>query len=329
MGALDQSLGALLIGTWFNAMLYMLEITQMISYYRTFPRDRVAFKIMVAFSFLVDTLGTANNCACVYLYTITNWGNAQFLLVQGWTIPTYLALSGLSAFICQLFLCWRFLNFSKNYFVTAFLVATTLVGFIGSDINADTVVKFPKYEQRDHNIKTVTIWLVASAAADICIAGSLVWTLRNIKSSFSGTQSLVRRLTFSAIQTGSATSVLAVICLIFYRINTESNITVGFGFCLGRAYTLTMLFNLNTRVTGRADSSHTGLSQASGIHDLEREAGTNINLNSMNAGGINCSGVHRTAIVHIDEGTKTFYAGERPNSDTHSEAETKINPDLR
>ncbi|KAH9855621.1 hypothetical protein C2E23DRAFT_882996 [Lenzites betulinus] len=325
MGALDQSLGALLIGTWFNAMLYMLEITQMIKYYRTFPKDRFAFKLMVAFSFLVDTLGTANNCACVYLYTITNWGNGQFLLVQGWTIPTYLALSGLSAFICQLFLCWRFFNFSKNYFVTPFLVATTFVAFIGSDINADTVVKFPKYEQRDHNIKTVTIWLVASAAADICIAAALVWTLRGIKSSFSGTKSLVRRLTFSAIQTGCATSLLAVICLIFYRINTESNITVGFGFCLGRAYTLTMLFNLNTRVTGRADTSHT-TGRSSGIHDLEREAGTNIDLGSMSAGGIN---VHRTAIVHIDEGSKTFYAGEHPNSDTHSDTETKINPDLR
>ncbi|KAI0634954.1 hypothetical protein C8Q77DRAFT_664397 [Trametes polyzona] len=327
MGALDQSLGALLIGTWFNAMLYMLEIMEVIKYYRTFPKDRLAFKLTVAFSFFVDTLGTANNCACVYLYTITNWGNPSFLLVQGWTIPTYLALSGLSAFVCQLFLSWRFWNFSKNWYITAFLVATTLVAFIGSDINADTVVKFPKYEQRDHNIKTVTIWLVASAAADVCIAAALVWTLRGIKSSFDGTKSLIRRLTYTAIQTGSATSVLAIVCLIFYRINTESNITVGFGFCLGRAYTLTMLFNLNTRVTGRVDASRTGPSQTSGVHDLEA-AGTNINLNSLNAGGIS---VHRTAIVHIDDGTKTFYAGEHPNSDahSHSDSDTKVNPDLR
>ncbi|EIW56005.1 uncharacterized protein TRAVEDRAFT_60069 [Trametes versicolor FP-101664 SS1] len=327
MGALDSSLGALLIGTWFNAMLYMLEIMQVITYYRTFPKDRLAFKLTVAFSFFVDLLGTANNCAVVYLYTITNWGNQEFLLVQGWTIPTYLALSGLSAFVCQLFLSWRFYNFSKNWFVTAFLVATTLVAFIGSDINADTVVKFPKFTQRDHNIKTVTIWLVASACSDVCIAAALVWSLRGIRSSFDGTKSLIRRLTYTAIQTGAATSVLAVICLIFYRINTESNITVGFGFCLGRAYTLTMLFNLNTRVTGRADSSSNGPSGASGVHDIERDA-TNIHLNSLNAGGIN---VHRTAIVHIDEGTKTYYAGEPAGSDTdvHSESERKVNPELR
>ncbi|KAI0668861.1 hypothetical protein C8Q78DRAFT_1070939 [Trametes maxima] len=319
---IDDSIGALLIGSWFNCMLYMVEIIQTWNYYRTFPRDRIVLKFAVALSFVVDTLATADNCACVYLYTITHWGDPPCLLVQNWTIPTYLTLAGLSAFICQLFLVWRFWNFTKNKWITPFLVGVAITAFVGSDVNANTVVRFPKYEQRDHNIKTVTIWLVASAAADVLIAASLVWTLRRIKSSFDGTQSLIRRLMYSAVQTGSATSLLAIICLIFYRINTEANITVGFGFCLGRAYTLTMLFNLNTRVTGRNDSHFAPGSHSTGTRDLERDG--NINLNSINAGGIS---VHRTAIVQIDDGTKTYYAGEHPSSDTRSELDAKVNPD--
>jgi hypothetical protein len=51
------------------------------------------------------------------------------------------------------------LSSTKNVFVTPFLAAVSLTAFIGGIVNAVTVVKFPNYSQRDHNLKTVTIWL--------------------------------------------------------------------------------------------------------------------------------------------------------------------------
>ena len=79
---------ALLVGTWVNSMLYMLQIIQVgitmqssrgayifffsfslqtIKYFKTFPKDRLAIKIAVAVTMIIDTLGSTNNCVCVYL----------------------------------------------------------------------------------------------------------------------------------------------------------------------------------------------------------------------------------------------------------------------
>jgi hypothetical protein len=67
-----------------------------------------------------------------------------------------------------------------------------------------------------------------------------------------------------------------------------------------------MLFNLNTRATGRHGASTISHQSSAGVRDMDREAG--YNLGAISAGGIS---VHRTAIVQIDDGSKTYYAGVR------------------
>lgn len=292
MGQYDQSLGALLIGSWFNAMLYMLELWHGYVFFSTFRGDTIIVKCMVCISLLVDTLGTANDCACIYLYTITHWGDKDYILAQNWAVPTYVILSGISACNVQLFLSYRFWTLAKNLLVTVVLITFSFASLGGAIANGITVVRHSDYAQRNFNIKTVTIWLVASAVADVSIASSLIFQLQSTKPVFKETKALIRRLTVMAIQTGSVTTVLATLCLILYLVNTESNVTVGFGFCLGRVYALTMLFNLNTRVKGRRHTEETIYPQDSGSVGFRLRS-----MNSSDLGGIS---VHRTAIVRID-----------------------------
>lgn len=74
---------AMMIGTWVNAMLYMLEIVQVsldadfitplltmlkISrLYTNYPNDRPALRVMIGASFLIDTVCTVAACATVYI----------------------------------------------------------------------------------------------------------------------------------------------------------------------------------------------------------------------------------------------------------------------
>jgi len=307
---LDNTLGAILIGTWINCMLYMLEIVMVITFFQRFPNERPWLKVLVAFALFVDTLGTADNNACVYLYTISHWGDSVYLSIQNWPVPAYVILSGLSACVTQLFLCWRYFTLTKNYYVTPFLVAFSLTSFAGALVNAATVVAHSTYAERDFNIKTVTLWLVASVAADMAIAIALVTALRAMPTAFRNTQSMIRRLIASAISTGSATSLLAVVCLILYLYDTHVNITVGFGFCLGRAYTLTMLFNLNQRRSGRS-ADVTAMTGSAGVN--------NFSLGNIATRPNDISvGVHQ--VVHIDDGSKSYPGDEhteyRPPSST-------------
>lgn len=294
--ALDTTLGALLIGTWVNAMLYMLQIMQTCKFFTVFSNEHKVIKAVVAGALFADTLGTMNVCACVYLYCISHWGDWNYILNQNWSVPAYVILSGISACITQLFLTWRFWILTRNRFVSFVLVALTATALAGALVNAATVVAYSAYSQRDHNIKTVTLWLVASVAADIAIAAALVWRLKSMDSPFPSTQSLIHQLIVTSISTGSATSLLAVVCLILYLIDTHINITVGFGFCLGRLYSLTMLFNLNTRPKGFVglDCTTSG-SGTAGVGEFQVQNGLTRDTDFT---GIN---FHHSSLIHVDE----------------------------
>ena len=95
--------------------------------------------------------------------------------------------------------------------------------------------------------------------------------------------SLIRRLMASTIGTGTVTSIVAVIILILFLTDKQSNceliwkyltlfetdlslvivivVSTGFAYCISRIYTLTMLYNLNNRSSLRhrsANDAHRG-----------------------------------------------------------------------
>ncbi|EEB89356.1 hypothetical protein MPER_12555 [Moniliophthora perniciosa FA553] len=155
------------------------------------------------------------------------------------------------------------------------------------------------YNDRDYVRIPVTIWLGLSAVTNVSITVILIYALRRIKTNFRGTKNMIKQLTTLSIQTGTPGSVVATIALIIYLNDTESNISVGVAFSLGRVYALTMLHNLNSRAYG----SHT-IQRAEGINmhlpmgetflrGLQTE-----NLSDVRNEGIH---VHRTAVVQIDE----------------------------
>lgn len=94
-----------------------------------------------------------------------------------------------------------------------------------------------------------SVWLVSSSVADVSIAISLVVTFIRASSTTQTktTKSALSRLTKYTIQSGTVTTVLALVVLAIYLARPASNDSAYFSFYLGRAYTLTMLFSLNMR----------------------------------------------------------------------------------
>jgi hypothetical protein len=81
-----------------------------------------------------------------------------------------------------------------------------------------------------------------------------------MESAFASTRSLLHRLAANAIQTGTVTSVLAIVTLLVFLTNPHSNLVIAFEFTLGRVYSLTLLYNLNQRrrITGSEKDSSGG-----------------------------------------------------------------------
>jgi len=280
MAILDKVLGGLLVGSYANSILYTLELVAVIQYYKR-NQDSRLFHAMVYSTFVVDTVSTMAACACVYLYTITHWGDVNYREKQHWPIAVSYVTCGISATVVRCFLIFRYWRLSQNNYITSVLILFMLAS-LGSCAGAVvSLLLHMAYAQRDKIVLPIPIWFSTIVATDISISLALLWQLNQIKSPFKATQSLIRRLMTSTIRTGTVSSVVAVIILILFLTDKQSNFGTGFSYCLGRIYTLTMLYNLNNRSSLRYGSANT--------NDAHSDNTMNITTQIH---------VHRTAIVH-------------------------------
>ncbi|KAK0203558.1 hypothetical protein DFS33DRAFT_1383804 [Desarmillaria ectypa] len=305
MGAYDDPLGSILIGTWVSSLLFMLIIQETIKYYRSFKRDSLVLKTFVGVAITVDAVSLIADYADVYLYTITHWGKvdlallsgSQLIIIQGdkefiqnqyWPVTLYLSTTAVTAFLVQCFLVNRYWILTRNVVVASILVLLVIVAFGGSLSTAIMLTIYNAYADRHHAKIPVTLWLTSTAVTDIAIAAVLIWQLYNMKTSFKSTEGLIQRLMRSAMQTGSTTSVVAVLVLITYLVNNESNIETGFAFILGRLYILTLLYNLNVRKVSKKSNA----ASSDREHRAERANNPTFTFDGIH--------VQHTAVVHMD-----------------------------
>ncbi|KAF7328257.1 hypothetical protein MVEN_02565600 [Mycena venus] len=266
---LDATTGALLIGTWANSFLYMAELTQARYYFRHFKHDDWKLKTLVLVAFLVDTVSTVGDYACVYLYTITHASDSHYLADQHWPIPLYLFTTAIIAVVIQSFLVIRYWWFTRNIFVTLLNSFLCIVAFGGAVACGVIIAMFPAFKEREKVRIPATIWLVTEAVADLSIAAALLWELRKARPTLVDTRSVLDRLVALTIRTGTATATLAVGTVIAFLLKEETNISVGIAYTLGRVYVLSMLANLNVRRSGRsASKANVDVTSAGGLATL-------------------------------------------------------------
>ncbi|KAJ6542155.1 hypothetical protein DFH09DRAFT_1368149 [Mycena vulgaris] len=266
---LNTTTGPLLIGTWANSFLYMAELIQARYYFRHFKHDDWKLKTLVSVAFLVDTVSTVGDYACVYLYTITHAGDPGYLADQHWPIPLYLFTTAVIAVLVQSFLVVRYWWFTRNILVTLLNSFLGIVAFGGTFACGAIIAMFPAFKEREKVKIPATIWLVTEAVADLSIAMSLLWELRKARPTLVATQSVLDRLVALTIRSGTATATLAVATVIAFLLKEETNIPLGIAYPLGRVYVLSMLANLNVRRSGRSASmANGGVSSAAGLATL-------------------------------------------------------------
>ncbi|KAJ7884904.1 hypothetical protein B0H13DRAFT_2045389 [Mycena leptocephala] len=193
----DIILGALLVGTWANSVLYTVEVIQAAYYYRHFKHDNWMLKLLVSSAIAIDSVSMIANYASVYLFD-----------------PLYIFTTGVVAVLAQSFLAVRYWLLTKNKFITLTLFFFITVAAGGAFASGAMVAIFPQYKDRGKVLIPATTWLVAEAVTDISIAFALLMEFRKVKSSFKETRSLLNRLVAQTIQTGTAGATIALAVLV-------------------------------------------------------------------------------------------------------------------
>ncbi|KAF7288969.1 hypothetical protein MIND_01413500 [Mycena indigotica] len=262
--SLQNIFAPVLVGTWLCFMAYTLELVLAFQYFsnkhlRSPGANTTIVWWIVVFQLFVDTLGAMGAAAYAYLFLVSHWGDLAFMTqtTNPWPSAIYCFTSGFSGLTVQLYLIWRYSILSKNYVVCGILALGTIVAFggaLGAGVTAITHTH-PTESLQKHIRPISMVWFIGSAVTDIAIATALVFKLQTFKSTFKRTRSVIHRLIVIAIQTGSATSVVASLVLITFLVWPNTTIPFAPGFVLGRLYGCTLLFNLTTRRMGDIGNS--------------------------------------------------------------------------
>jgi len=232
----------------------------MARYFRHSHNDGWRLPIVMAILGANDALSTAVEIYCVYSYCITNWGNVAYLELQPWPIPAFCITTGVSAFICQSFLVHRVHKLTKQWAFTVALMIATCAAFAGSIWAGYEQIVNQQYADRSNGNAAVSMWLISSAVDDAAISGILLaylYKARNVARQFESTrlEAPLTRMMLLTVETGGFTAAWAVVSLAVYLHSPSSNAAVGMGYCLGRLYSLTVLFCLAQRGSIHRDGS--------------------------------------------------------------------------
>ncbi|KAJ6449330.1 hypothetical protein C8R45DRAFT_1044882 [Mycena sanguinolenta] len=244
MGQYDGLIGSMLIGSWLAAMLYGLTVCKTWEYVARYPKDvrfRKALLLCCIFSSSLSMVGAFAN---VYYPTVTFWGNPVGVQKQLWGFPVYVMFNSITGAMVDAFLIRRIYRLSKMLWLPVFLAICVVIGLAGAVIISVTIAG-ADYSSRNKAATGAVIFAAGTAGADILITVALIWNLVSMKTNFIKTDSLIHRLVRGAIQTGSTTSTIAVVVVVSYYINKESNVPTAFNYLMSPLYVVTLLYNLN------------------------------------------------------------------------------------
>ncbi|KAH8792925.1 hypothetical protein DL96DRAFT_342094 [Flagelloscypha sp. PMI_526] len=246
MTNIHSMVGCLMISSWINTALFAIQLTHGYTYFKYY-NDEMYMKIVVAAVFVVDTFSLCGQYTRIYRSSITHYGDPAYLKQEFlFGRVAYLFGIQLVGAIVQTFLISRIWRLSKNIWVALILMAGVLLSYGGGFTVAMMNVRV---EARARQKLPTSIWLVTSAVDDVLIAVILVYYLWQAKkrATFEQTQNILSRLMASALETGSLTALCAIIVEILFQKLTGTNLQAGAVWLLGRAYSLTLTYNLLLR----------------------------------------------------------------------------------
>ncbi|KZP30493.1 hypothetical protein FIBSPDRAFT_1038163 [Athelia psychrophila] len=258
--ALDNTMGATLIGVIIGAALWGVSAMQVWYYFTNYPEDKWFYKWLVAGVFFSDTMHQILISHTIYTYLVTNFGNYVELGNLVWSIMLEVLFNGLTAILVQSFMIARIFMLAPRKWrwpACSLVTALVLADFVGDVV----------YYARGFHIKTYAELTILkantaainglAAAADILIALIMCTVLQRSRTGFKNSDTMINSLILFTMNTGLLTSMCALAALLSLELAPNTFIYIAFFFNVGRLYTNSLLATLNARQAIRAGLNQT------------------------------------------------------------------------
>ncbi|KAJ7061580.1 hypothetical protein C8F01DRAFT_1137804 [Mycena amicta] len=241
--------GPLLVGVFFNMILYGVLVAQQLTYYKTSRKDPLWMRLFVWSVFVVETANTGFDMWIMYQPLILQYGGIPDNLPTVFiTQPLCVILVG---FPIQLFFIWRIRTLTQNNILPAAIFVCALVAFAGGTWTTVMVPIVQKFRNIPRLYRSAQVWLIASAITDLSIAASLALALRSKRTGFAPTDFIVDKIIRMSVQTGLVTALFSILDVVCFLTLQGETVNFIWNIPLSKLYSNCLLSTLNARNTMR------------------------------------------------------------------------------
>ncbi|KAF9463868.1 hypothetical protein BDZ94DRAFT_575502 [Collybia nuda] len=275
---LDSKLGAAFLGNLAAAIFYGITCVQAYIYFKSGHKDKIPFKALIAFVWILETTHLALITHALYYYVITNFGNYEAIAAPTPSILVMIYVTCITDLIIRGIFARRvwFVTGHNTYIAASICILALLVavtGFIFAS-RAFVVVTFANFSKISAFLYTS---LASGVVADTIIAASLCISLSRVRTGFQKTDSVVNALMAYSINTSLLTTVCSALCFITYAIWPEEFTYISIYFSLPKLFFNSLLATLNAReglkesISGVSEVVLSGVSSSRSGSDFSKE----------------------------------------------------------
>ncbi|KAK7443466.1 hypothetical protein VKT23_015639 [Stygiomarasmius scandens] len=264
-------------------------------YYTSFPSDRNSVKAIVYTLLILELAQTAIMSYCAYTIFGSGYGNLEAFNSSRLTWFPVCILGSLIAGIVQLYYAHRlYLLFGSK--IMGSLVALLATLQIGSGIGQGVISKLIEDRSNLSSKPTcVTIWLLSSALCDLIIAGCMIFYFKRQRFLSPRTHDAVTRIVRYTVETGSITAITAIVQVSVFLAFPNKNFFDTPSWTLGKLYSNSLLFLLNSRAAVSGGRSKTF------VNEVRLNSRGDISATNLDVGSISSGSKHAIPGVRIDK----------------------------
>ncbi|KAI0364401.1 hypothetical protein BV20DRAFT_862640 [Pilatotrama ljubarskyi] len=243
--ALDNTFGAVLLGTFLGLILYGLNLHQSYRYFRLYPADSRILKGLVVAVMFLETVTSIFSMHVCYDYLVTNYFKPEALLHGIWSINLFPVASGIVMLTSQSFFARRVWLVGPHFRPVVIVASVLCIGELGFFIAATSeAFIIPTFQ----GFRKFT-WLVSTGStmavtADVLLTIALIVVLQRSRTGLKRTDSMIDVMITYSVNTGGLFNLLS---LLFAFIRPGDLIYIGFGIPGVKLYATTLLAALNSR----------------------------------------------------------------------------------
>jgi len=243
----DNTLGALFIGTVSSSIVYGVTSLQVWNYYTNHcSRDRLPLKLFVAILMVIDSVNVAFILYTTYRNSVTNFGDYRSNAGRPWSLIAAAFSAMLLEGSVQHFYAYRVYQLSGKFpYLPAMISASSLAAFVVGTVFCVEALEHPR--EPSSYMKYSISSLACKILCDFLITVGMVYTLLRKRSFVRRTNSTINLLAVYMVNCGTLNLVSTISCLIL-RVRYPGTLTfVPLFFIMVRLYFCAFMAILNSR----------------------------------------------------------------------------------